>query len=211
MALGSELAFFIAAFSSLFTIVNPFSTTSVFLSITRGDSQKKRDKMIKRASIVAACVLIVFALMGNYILSFFSVTVDAFRIAGGLIVASVGWRMLILKREHLKTPKEKRAARQKEDISIVPLAIPMISGPGAITTAIVLAGDASGIRDVFVLLIAVIVVCWLTYFIVKESKLMDDKLGVTGRKVLDRIMGLIVLVVGVQFIINGIVGIARGF
>ena len=204
--MGTEvaIAFFVAALAALFVIVNPFSTASVFLTITRGDSKEKKRLMAKKASITALVVLIVFALIGSSILNFFSITVEAFKIAGGIIIGGVGMNMIRAKREHLPTEKEKQDASDKEDISIIPLAIPMLSGPGSITTAIVLAGEASGMLNLFALLAAILVVCLLSYFILTQASVIDKFLGETGRRVIDRIMGLIVLVVGVQFIINGV-------
>jgi multiple antibiotic resistance protein len=207
MSLDSTIAFFLAAFAAIFVIVNPFSTASVFLSITRGDAKDKKKFMAKKASITAFVVLIVFALVGSYILGFFSITVDAFKIAGGIIIGGVGMKMLQAKREHLPTKKEEKDASDKEDISIIPLAIPMLSGPGSITTAIVLAGEASGLIDLGGLLVAIFLVCVISYLILINANIIDKFLGETGKRVIDRIMGLIVLVVGVQFIINGITGV----
>jgi len=206
---GLELAFFVAAFSSLFTIINPLSAAALFISITRFNSKRKKMAMARKASFTAAAVLIVFALAGNYILNFFGITVDAFRIAGGIIIGSIGLKMINAKREHLHTEKERKEAVTKEDISIIPLAIPMLSGPGAMTTSLVLMREASGVFDVATLLFAIIVVCLLSYFILSRADYIDRYLGETGRQVTDRIMGLIVLIVGVQLVINGIEGLLK--
>lgn len=195
-----------AYFSALFTIVSPFSTASVFLSISRNDSIEKKRLMAKKASITAAIVLIVFALVGNFILSFFSITIDAFRIAGGIIIGSIGMRMIHTGKEYFNTEKERKEAMKKEDVSIIPLAIPMLSGPGAITTSIVLMARSTGISDVVLLVVAIITVCLVSYFILSRAHMIDKYLGENGRKILDKIMGLIVLVIGVQFIINGVEG-----
>ena len=211
LVMGFSAAFFIAAFSSLFTIINPFSAASVFLSITRGDSIEKKRRMAKKASITAAIVLVVFALAGNYILNFFGITVDAFRIAGGLIIAGIGFRMIHAGREHLRTEEEKKEARIKEDISIMPLAIPMMSGPGAMTTALVLMREAHGGFDIATLIFSIILVCIISYFVISRAHYIDRRLGETGRHVTERIMGLIVLVVGVQLMINGVEGLLIGW
>jgi multiple antibiotic resistance protein len=204
------LTFFIVALTSLFVIINPFSTASVFLTITRGDSHAKKLLMARKAAITASIVLIVFTFIGVFILKFFSITVDAFRIAGGLLIGGVGWRMIKAKREHLPSKKEKDDAIDKDDISIVPLAIPMMSGPGAIATVILLSSESSGIIDLLAIVLASLLICLLSFFVLARADIFDKFFGDTGRRVLDRIMGLIVLVVGVQFIINGLSG-AFGF
>lgn len=206
MELGVQFTFFIVSFISLFTIVNPFSTVSVFLSITEGDTKSKKKAMAKKASIIAAIVLIIFALMGNYILSFFSITLDAFRVAGGIIIASIGFRMIKAQRERLPTPEERKAAIEKEDVSVIPLAIPLLSGPGAMTTSIALMSQTQNLTSGSLVILAILVVCFLSYFILAKADSINRFLGETGRRVSDRLMGLLVLVVGVQFVMNGISG-----
>jgi multiple antibiotic resistance protein len=207
MQIDILITLFIASFSALFTIINPFSTASIFLSITKGDKQEKRKFMARKATLTAAIVLVVFALLGNFILDFFSITVEAFRIAGGIIVSIVGIRMIYSKREVLHTPKEKKEAVDKEDVSVIPLAIPMLSGPGAMTTVIVLMSESSDYVAKGIVLFTILLVCFLSYLILSKASVIDKYLGETRRSVIDRIMGLIVLVVGVQFIINGIEGL----
>src|SRR3989344_8746695 len=131
-----SIAFFVLTFSSLFTIINPVSAASVFLSITRGDSNLKRAIMAKKASITTAFVLILFAFAGNTVLDFFGITIEAFKIAGGIFIGLIGMTMLLSKHEHFHSPKEKKEAMEKEDVSIIPLAIPLMAGPGAMTTTI---------------------------------------------------------------------------
>ena len=208
------LGFFIAAFSALFTIMNPLSTASVFLTITKGDSLAKRRNIALKACIAAALVLLAFAMAGNLILYFFGITVDAFRIAGGLLITRVGFGMLYPKKEAGEEKREKEA-EQKDDISLIPLAIPMLSGPGAMTTAIVLMGEAGGwaganywlIGSVF---LAIIGVSALSYVILRQSISIQKYIGENERAVIDKILGLIVMVIGIQFIINGLAGWLSG-
>ncbi|MBI2548483.1 MarC family protein [Candidatus Woesearchaeota archaeon] len=202
--MNNYLIIFLAAFSALFTIVSPFSTASVFLTITRGDSKEKRLHMVKKACITGAVVLMAFAIAGSSILEFFSITIDAFKIAGGIIVGTLGFKMVYAKREHLHTEKAKKEAIEKEDVSIIPLAIPMMTGPGAMTTGIVLMGEATGPGEQGAIILAIIAVFLCAYLILSKAPFVDKYLGETGRLVIDKIMGLIVLVVGVQFIVDGI-------
>ena len=206
-----DLAFYAASFVSLLTIVNPFSITSLFLSITQGDSAEKKRIMAKRASVTAAAVLIVFALVGDFILSIFSVTLDAFRIAGGLLIVNIGVRMISGTREQLRSEKEKKEAKEKDDVSIIPLAVPLLAGPGAMTTAIALMSEAGTIIRVGMLMLAIIIVCFISYFVLIKADLVNRFLGETGGKVVERVLGLIVMVVGVQFIINGISGVVSSW
>lgn len=196
--------FFLGCFSSLFTIINPFSTASVFVTITRRDSEKKRRAMAKKACLTAALVLIIFALAGSAILGFFSITIEAFRIAGGILIVGVGYQMLKSNRKRFHSEEHHKEAVKKDDVSIIPLAIPMLSGPGAITTSIVLMGDAQGLMQVGALFLAIFVVIIISYIVLSNSTRLVAYIGETGKDVIDKIMGLIVLVVGIQFIINGV-------
>lgn len=198
-----SIAVFLAAFSSLFTIMNPFSTVFIFLTITKGNTKKEKVTIAKKASITAAVVLVVFGIAGSHILSFFGITIDAFRIAGGIVVAAIGLQMLHSGKKEFHSHKERKEAIDKEDTSIVPLAIPMISGPGSITTTIVLMDDAATPLDKIFVIAAIMAVALICYIVLSRASAVQRFLGETGRNVIDKIMGLIVLVVGVQFIING--------
>lgn len=205
MIIHEVIGFFLAAFISLFTIINPFSTASVFHTISPGISKKDRKFMAKRATFTAATILILFALLGTYILNLFSITIPAFQIAGGILIFGVGYRMIRSGRIHFSDAKEEKHAIVKEDVSIIPLAIPMMSGPGAMTVAIVLMGDAgTNFYSIFSIILAIILVCYFTYFLLLRSHALDKLLGKTGLRVADKILGLIVIVIGVQFILNGL-------
>lgn len=205
--MDEALKFLVFAFTSIFTIVNPFSAATMFVTITENDSQEKRKAMALRASIVCALVMIVFAFIGTYILSFFSITIDAFRLAGGLLIAKVGWDMLKNKERYLKSKEEKEEAIKKDDISIVPLAIPMLSGAGAITTSIVLMQQATGALEISFIVASILVTSLITFIILSKSHLMVSKIGNNGKSVIEKLIGLLVMVVGVQYLINGIHGI----
>ena len=205
---GEVISFFVATFISLFTIINPFSTASVFHTISAGNTKKEKYDMAKRATITAAIILIIFAFLGSYILHFFSVTIEAFKIAGGILVLSVGYRMIKSGKKHFATEEEEDHAIDKEDVSIIPLAIPMLAGPGAMVTAIVLMEEAGkNATSIISIIAAIIIVCISAYILLLNSKYLERILGETGVRVTDKILGLIVLVIGVQFLINGISGL----
>ncbi|MFH1649825.1 MAG: NAAT family transporter [Candidatus Woesearchaeota archaeon] len=201
------LTFFLGALGALFTIINPFSTASVYLSITEDETKERRRQMAQKASVTAAIVLIVFAVAGTAILSFFNITLDAFRIAGGILVAVIGYHMIKTGKADFRNPAEHQEALEKDDVSIVPLAIPMMSGPGAMTIAMVLMGQAQGVIGRLTVILSILVVCALSYLILSKARVIGDYLGHTGRSVVDKIMGLIVFVIGVQFIVNGLIGV----
>jgi len=201
------VTFFITAFSALFTIINPFSAASIFLTITHGDSEKKRRKMVKKACLVAAIVLFLFAFAGNFILSFFGITVDAFMIAGGIIIAITGFNMVQTKRNRFRSETEKKEAMEKEDVSVVPLAIPLLTGPGAMTTAIVLMGQTTTYVEVGAFVIAAFIAFLITFIILFNASKLEKHIGETERNIIERILGLIVMVVGVQFVVNGLASI----
>jgi len=200
-------AFFLAAFSSLFTIVNPISAAFFFSSITEDDSAAKKVLMARKAAIVSAVVLIVFAFGGNLILNFFGITLDAFRLAGGILVARVGLSMTRATHKQIKSDKEKQEAIEKEDISVIPMAIPMLSGPGAMTTAIVLMSNSSDIYSTISIVVAILLVCLISFIALAKADLIQTSIGHTGKNVVDKILGMIVMVVGVQFMINGVQGL----
>ena len=197
-----DYAFLWGAFIGLFAIIDPFSTAFVYVEISSGDSKKKIKLTAKRASIAFALILIFFILFGTALFHLFSITIEAFQIAGGLIIAIAGFQMLYPKP---KLPEEEEIeSRKKEDISIIPLAIPMLSGPGAITAVLVWSGKAAHFSDEIGLILIPIIIGIISYFILANARHLKNILGQTGTNVVSRLLGLIVLVMGVQFIINGV-------
>ncbi len=202
--------FAISAFISLFTIINPFSTASVFHTITKGNNRKENKRIAKKACLTAIFVMIFFIFLGDYVLHFFSISLEAFKIASGLLVFGIGYKMIKVGNRHVETKEEKKHAETKEDISIIPLAIPMMSGPGAIATALVLMESALGFASslaIVSLVVSIVLISAIAYFLLINAHALDKILGENGVRVIDKLLGLIVLVIGVQFIINGINGL----
>jgi len=191
-----------SAFFGLIAIINPLSTAFVFSSITIGDTQKKKKEMAHRAVIVSSFVLIFFSITGFMIFNLFGITIEAFKIAGGLLISQVGFRMLDAKKK--TTEEEIKESSRRDDISIIPIAIPMLSGPGAITTILVLNSNAPGVMERFALLFIPIIISIISYYFLIKADLLKKALGETGSNVVARLMGLIVVVMGIQFILNGI-------
>ena len=177
----------------------------VFMTMTASLSKKKRMQTAKKATLVAFFTLISFAFSGQILFNFFGISVNSFRIVGGVIFFAMGWDMLQARLAHMKhTDDEKKIDAYVEDISITPLAIPMICGPGAITNAIVLMEDASTVMQKVILISIIGLVLLLTYLIYVGGSKIIDFLGETGNKVLMRIMGLIVMVIAVEFFFSGL-------
>jgi multiple antibiotic resistance protein len=198
--LALDTAFFITAFISVLVIINPLSTVGLLLSLTKNANPDERNKIVFRSSLVAFLVLVFFALSGFLIFQVYSITLEAFRIAGGAVLAVIGFRMLFPSHDNGHGGGD-YAGKQ---IYIVPLAIPMTSGPGAIATTVVLSGQAATLWQEFSLFTAIFAACAVNFIVLRFSSIIQRKLGSEGVGALVKIMGLLVCSVGVQFIINGL-------
>lgn len=197
-------AFALLCLSSLLAIINPLSAAPMYLALTEGYEPDHRRRTLRSAILTAFLVLLVFALLGGAIFQLFGITIDAFRIAGGIIFFGIGMDMLQAKRARGKTTEEEEVeGLHKEQIGITPLGIPMITGPGAITTVMVLMTQATTAVRVSVVFAAVIVVLAITWAVLAAAPRLLRFFGQTGLNVMTRIMGLLVTVIAVQFIIDG--------
>jgi len=205
MDYNNLLEFALISFTSIFGIVNPINGGTIFYSLTSGFSIEKKKEIARRASIVCCSVLITFSIFGSIIFKFFGISIPAFRIAGGILIFKVAMDMLQARQSRMKTtPEEEELAIQKDDISIVPLAIPMLSGPGAITTVVVLMAKSTSIVEHAVIILGVVITSLITYIIFTESYLITRLFKENGTRIVTRFMGLFILANSVQFIINGI-------
>lgn len=199
------------AFPAIFLILNPFSAASSFLTLTQGQSEEAQIRTAKRACTSAFFILIFFALAGHFIFQMFHITISAFRIAGGIIVFQIGLNMLKLQPLRIKqTEEEMEESLHKQDIAIVPLAMPLLSGPGAITTIMVLTAEINwklkltGMLQMAGLVIASALSLVLIYYLMTHSRKLLELFKITGVGVMTRIMGLILTVIAAQFVINGV-------
>ena len=195
----------ILAFTSLIAILNPLGAVPMFMAMTAAYTPERRRHTIKRAIITAALVMIVFTLLGTFILRFFGITTEAFRIAGGIIFFGIGWDMLQARRSRVKTTEEEEiAGSSQDDVGIVPLGIPGLAGPGAITTVIALDGRAANFAEsvsVYIAIVLALAVVWVT---LAAAPFVTRRMGTTGMNVMTRLMGLLVTVIGAQFVIDGV-------
>jgi multiple antibiotic resistance protein len=185
-------------------VVNPFSAPPIFISITEGLSAEERQRQALKACLYAFLILLVSLLAGTFILKFFSISLPAVQIAGGMLIARTGFQMLGPQKEHHQTPVEEQEARAKEDISFIPLAMPLLSGPGAMAVMINLATRVTYWNEWLLISVAAGAVCIITYFVLIESVRLVRVLGVNGMNALSKLMGFLLLSMAVQFIINGI-------
>lgn len=199
------LSFALSSFITFFIIVDPIVNVPLFRAFLSDLDQKTRQNMVKKAVIVAAAVLVVFTLAGNTIFHFLCIEMYSFRIAGGIILLIIAIEMLLGMRPRTKSSAvEEEESMRSEDLVVTPLAVPLLTGPGAITTGIVLFNTASGITDQVILFVVIGLVYLLSYFILSRSEKVFDSLGHTGTMVIVRIMGLLLAAIAIQFMITGI-------
>ncbi|MBO6523094.1 MAG: MarC family NAAT transporter [Balneolaceae bacterium] len=198
-------ALLLASFSSLFSVVNPITAMPVFMSLTEDESDKEKARTARKASMYMFCVLIIFLLAGTYILSFFGISLPGIRIAGGLVIMRAGYSMLNPETGGRKLSSEdQEAAKDKEDVSFSPLAMPLLSGPGSIAVVIGFGSQATSIVDYIVNGVAVFLVALMAWGILRVAPWLNKLIGKSGMTVITRMMGFIALAIGVQFVINGI-------
>lgn len=203
-----ELASYsLLAFGSLFAILSPLGTVPTFLTITEGGDDEGRLHTARRACTIAFGVLVVFALLGAPILRAFAVSIPALQIAGGLVILRIGLEMLAGHGARRKlSPEERAEALEKDDVAVTPLAVPILCGPGAITTAIVLESQAGGWLQHVVLIAIVALIYAGTFGLLWAAVRYSAFLSVIPLRVVGRLMGLLLATVAVQFLLNGVSG-----
>ncbi|MFN6946291.1 MAG: MarC family NAAT transporter [Cytophagaceae bacterium] len=203
-----ELIF--ATIAALLPIINPFSTAPLFLSITPDYSEKERSGQAWQGVLYMSIILVVFLVGGTFIINFFGLSMPGMRIAGGLIVFGVGMGMLKPKDDFNHTKAEVREAEKKKDISFTPLAMPSLSGPGSISVVIGMSSIAHNILDYAFIVAGILCVSLIVYITLRSATRMVKFLGVNGLHAMTKIMGFIILCVGVQFIVNGVLEVLTG-
>jgi len=194
--------FALLAFGSLFAIVSPFATVPTFLAITEDDSTADRLAMARRACMIACLVLLTFAMAGTEILGAFQVSVPALRIAGGLVILRVAFDMLQGTQRKL-TPEERQEGIRKHDVAVTPLAVPILCGPGTVTTGIVLGSQANGILEYAVLALTTLVVYAATFGLLWLGVRYSAVFGQLTLKVVGRLMGMLLAAIAVEFMLAG--------
>ncbi|MDP9038796.1 MAG: MarC family protein [Acidobacteriota bacterium] len=203
---SAYIRFSLLALSSIFFLVDPFAALPTFLAVTAGYDIGKRRRTARKASLTALILLLCFAVGGQYIFRLFGITLPAFEIAGGVILLLIGVDMLEAKRSPTQESSgETAAAAEKEDAGIVPLGVPMLAGPGAITSVMVLVGQAQTKWQMVAIMVAIGVTALICYLVLGNSDKVARVLGDTGIRILVRIMGLLLVALAVQYFVNGLV------
>ncbi len=201
--MSDSLSFALLCFTSFFTLLNPLGVMPLFMTMTKDFEVVSRRKTALKATIVSFFTIMSFAVTGQLLFRFFGISVDSLRIVGGVIFFIMGQDMLQARLGNTKIT-ESEMEKHITDISITPLAIPMICGPGAITNAIVLMQDAVNMEMKVILIVSILVICVITYLVLIAASPIMKVLGETGNKIMLRLMGLIVMVIGVEFFFAGL-------
>ena len=199
------VGFSVLALSSIFFLVDPFAAIGSFLAITAGADREKRKRIAGKACLTCFLVLAVFALGGQLLFKMFGITLPAFEIAGGLILMLIGIDMLEARRSPTQeSTSEAEEAAHKEDAGIVPLCIPMLAGPGAISSVMVMVGQATSHWQMAAILGSIAVTATASYGVLSGAERLQTLLGETGIRILVRIMGLLLVALAMQFFVNGL-------
>ena len=199
----------LATVIALLPLINPFAAAPTFLAITEGDTPARRNQQLRMACIYMVAILISFLIGGTFIMGFFGISIPGLRIAGGLLVAGIGSGMLVAgPKDANQTKQEQEAARAKRDIAFSPLAMPMLSGPGAIAVTIGLTSLSTAWTDYIAIIIGILIVAIIIYATLRLSGKIVIVIGQGGMNALTKVMGFLILCVGIQFIVNWVIGIA---
>ena len=192
-------------FTSVLFIVDPFAVIPSFLAMTERDSPAMRRVLARRGAWTCAITLTLFALGGSLIFKLFGITIGAFKIAGGVLIGLNALDMVQARRSSQReTPAEKAEGTAKEDIGILPLGVPMLAGPGAISTVMVLALGSKSWITTTALYVSIALTALISFLTLSAASLIERRLGQTGMRILTRLMGLVLCAIAVQFIIDGL-------
>ena len=203
LVMENLLAFALLCFTSFFTLTNPLGTMPVFLTMTHGMEDEQRKSIVRRATFVAFITLMVFVFTGKFLFMFFGISTNGFRIAGGVIIFKIGFDMLQARYTPMKLNSDE-IKTYANDISVTPLAIPMLCGPGALANAIVLMADANTVPMQMTLIGMIALIYFITFLILRASTRLVKLMGETGNNVMMRLMGLILMVIAVECFVSGL-------
>lgn len=189
--------------TSFFSLMNPLGVMPVFLSMTNELTSVERNRIALKAVFISFLILVAFAFLGQFLFDFFGISVPSFRIAGGIVLFILGYDMLQARLGKTKMDHNEALAVET-DISVTPLAIPLISGPGAISNAIIMMEGSKTIELKILLIASIFIISLMTYLVLWGSGKITKILGETGNKVMMRLMGLIVMVIAVEFFFGGL-------
>lgn len=206
---SEDFGFVLLAFTSMLAIVNPLGAVPIYVALTGDFTRERRLATLRDAIVTAVAALAVFAVAGPLILRVFGVTTDAFRITGGVLMLGIGYDMVRAKRGPARITKaEEEEAEHRDEVGVIPLGIPSLAGPGAITTVITLMAEAGSPARKTMVLGTIPLVMFVAWLVLRIAPAVLLRVGRTGVNVLTRLMGLLVMVIGMQFVITGIESVA---
>ena len=193
---------------ALLPMINPLATAPTFLAITEGDSRERRLQQLRMACIYMVVILVSFLIGGRLNMGFFGISIPGLRIAGGLLVAGIGSGMLMAPpRDPGENDAAQAAARAKRDVAFSPLAMPMMSGPGSIAVTSGFTSLSTGWIDYVAIILGILVVAVITYATLRLSERVVGVIGLNGMNALSKVMGFLILCIGIQFVVNGVLGV----
>ncbi|TGD57123.1 MarC family NAAT transporter [Flavobacterium humi] len=203
---------FIYLFFALFSVLNPIGTVPIFVGLTQHDDKKERSRISLWTSINVSIILIISFFIGQYVLSFFGITINALRISGGIIIASSGFSLLSGKFSKKKGINKKvtTEVQSRNDIALTPLAMPMLAGPGSISLLIAFYQEHHAPNEMIVSSLAIIAVSFGIYLVLRSAHYLSKLLGASGIVAISRIVGFLTIAIGIQYIISSILSIVRG-
>ncbi|TVQ54427.1 MAG: NAAT family transporter [Phycisphaerales bacterium] len=213
--MGVFFEYLLITIAAIFVIVNPLTTAFIFVSLIPHAGEKRRRATAKRAVIVSTGIFFTFALLGGVIFQLFGITLEAFRIAGGIILFGIAMGMIRKGQDESEQDGEEEdsdqpSGKKGQDVSIIPLAIPFISGPGSIATVMILTSEAPSIWHLGIVFLAILITTITCYYAMVYSRFLVKYMGETGKEIATKLFGLILSVIAVQFVINGIHDVYRG-
>ncbi|MUV03644.1 MarC family NAAT transporter [Flavobacterium rakeshii] len=200
---------FIYIFAALFSVINPLGAVPIFVGLTQDDSMAERSRISFWTAINVFIILIISFFIGQYILAFFGISIDALRIAGGLIIVNSGFALLTGKFSKTRGVNKKVAndAQKRNDIALTPLAIPMLAGPGSMSLLIALYQDSPEISQKIITCVAIAAVAVVIFLVMRSAHYLSRILGASGIVAISRIIGFIVIAIGIQYISSSVVNI----
>ena len=205
-SIDSELIkFFIISFTSLFALVNPIGFSPMFISLVDNMNHQEKNRIAVKGVVTAGLILTTFLFIGELIFQFFGITIEAFKIAGGILFMRSSFNLIEVKKSRTRTtPAEEENTINKDDIAYTPIGIPLIAGPGAITSIMVLSTSNPNISYKICLFLVILLTMLITLLILRMSSKITQQIGTSGLRIIQRMMGIILLTISVQFIIDGI-------
>jgi multiple antibiotic resistance protein len=199
---------YIKIFVALFAIVNPLGAMPIFISLISGAEAKERNRIINVVATTVTVILLVSLFFGELILEFFGISIHSFRVGSGILLLLIAISMLSAKISPIsQTREEAEESREKESVAVVPLSIPLLAGPGAISTVIIDAHKGYGMSHYTMIAVEIILLSLLLWIVLRLSPYISKHISATGINIFTRIMGLILAAIAVEFIANGIKGL----